>query len=80
MIMTCDMPISYIEENKRQRHVTLSFLKIDMRHGDPPSRGLGWETTDQLYFISEVTFSSCPLSKLFILFGGYERLSVIFHL
>ena len=30
---TCDM-----EENKRQRHVTLPFLKIDMRHGDPPPR------------------------------------------
>ena len=24
--------------NKRQGHGTLSFLKIDMRHGDPPSR------------------------------------------
>ena len=23
---------------KRQRHVTLAFLKIDMRHQDPPSR------------------------------------------
>ena len=31
--LTCDK-----EENKRQRHVTLSFLKFDMRHGDPPSR------------------------------------------
>ena len=30
---TCDM-----EENKRQRHVTLPFLKIDMRHGEFPSR------------------------------------------
>ena len=30
---TCDMAI-----NKRQRHVTLSFLKIDRRHEDPPSR------------------------------------------
>ena len=28
---TCDM-----EENKRQRHVTLPFLKMDMRHRDPP--------------------------------------------
>ena len=25
---------------KRQRHETLSFLKIDMRHGDAPSRAL----------------------------------------
>ena len=24
--------------NKRQRHATLSFLKIDMRHGHAPSR------------------------------------------
>ena len=24
--------------NKRQRHATLAFLKIDRRHGDPPSR------------------------------------------
>ena len=24
--------------NKRQRHATLTFLKIDMRHQDPPSR------------------------------------------
>ena len=24
--------------NKRQRHVTLAFLKIDMRHQDLPSR------------------------------------------
>ena len=31
---TCDMGI-----NKRQRHATLAFLKIDRRHGDPPSRG-----------------------------------------
>ena len=28
---TCDTG-----ENKRQRHVTLPFLKIDMGHGDPP--------------------------------------------
>ena len=25
-------------KNKRHRHATLAFLKIDMRHGDPPSR------------------------------------------
>ena len=24
--------------NKQQRHATLAFLKIDRRHGDPPSR------------------------------------------
>ena len=30
---TCDIAI-----NKRQRHATLAFLKIDRRHGDPPSR------------------------------------------
>ena len=30
---TCDMAI-----NRRQRHTTLAFLKIDRRHGDPPSR------------------------------------------
>ena len=24
--------------NKRQKHATLAFLKIDRRHGDPPSR------------------------------------------
>ena len=28
---TCDMV-----ENKGQRHATLAFLKIDMRHGGPP--------------------------------------------
>ena len=28
---TCDMAI-----NKRQRHATLAFLKIDRGHGDPP--------------------------------------------
>ena len=31
--LTCDMAI-----NKRQRHATLAFLKIDRRHQDPPSR------------------------------------------
>ena len=31
--VTCD-----IEENKRQRHATLPFLEIDMRHWGPPSR------------------------------------------
>ena len=31
--LTCDMSL-----NKRQRHVTLTFLKIDRRHGDLPSR------------------------------------------
>ena len=31
--LTCDMAI-----NKRQRHATLEFPKIDRRHGDPPSR------------------------------------------
>ena len=28
----------YIAINKRQRHATLAFLKIDRRHGDTPSR------------------------------------------
>ena len=32
--LTCD-----IEENKRQRHATLSFLKIDMLHWGPPVDG-----------------------------------------
>ena len=31
--LTCNMGI-----NKQQRHATLAFLKIDTRHGDPPSR------------------------------------------
>ena len=31
---TCD-----IRENKRQRHVTLPFLKIDMRRWGPPIKG-----------------------------------------
>ena len=31
---TCDM-----DKNKRQRHATLAFLKIDTRHGDPPVKG-----------------------------------------
>ena len=31
---TCNMAI-----NKRQRHVTLAFLKIDMRHWEPPIKG-----------------------------------------
>ena len=30
---------SDIEESKRQRHVTLPFLKIDMRHWGPPIKG-----------------------------------------
>ena len=30
---TCDL-----EENKRQRHVSLRLLKIYMRHGDPPPK------------------------------------------
>ena len=31
---TCD-----VVENKRQGHATLPFLKFDMRHWGPPSRG-----------------------------------------
>ena len=31
--LTCDMG-----KNQRHRHAMLTFLKIDMRHGDPPSR------------------------------------------
>ena len=27
-----------VRMNKRQRNATLAFLKIDRRHGDPPSR------------------------------------------
>ena len=41
--LTCDLAI-----NKGQRHVTLAFLKIDTRHGDPPSmapRGGGNQQT-----------------------------------
>ena len=35
--------IGDIRKNKRQRHVTLPFLKIDMRHRDPPVWGVwGW--------------------------------------
>ena len=33
---TCD-----IEENKRQRHATLPFLKIDTQHWDPPPPSKG---------------------------------------
>ena len=29
-----------MENIKRQRHATLAFLKIDIRHQDPPSRAL----------------------------------------
>ena len=36
---TCDMAI-----NKRQRHATLPFLKIDMRHWGPPIKGPYIET------------------------------------
>ena len=38
--MTWDIPflIFDIGGNRGQRHATSSFLKIDMRHGDPPSR------------------------------------------
>ena len=32
--LTCDMAI-----NKRQRHATLPFLKIDTRHWGPPVKG-----------------------------------------
>ena len=31
-------PTGDIALNKRQGHATLAFLKIDRRHGDPPSR------------------------------------------
>ena len=34
---TCD-----IGENKRQRHATETFLKIDMRHREPPVVVLGF--------------------------------------
>ena len=34
---TCDMGI-----NKRQGHAALAFLKIDRRHGGPPSRAPPW--------------------------------------
>ena len=54
---TCDMAI-----NKRQRHATLTFLKIDTRHWGPPVKGpihcmvpgkshgqVSWQTTQGSY-------------------------------
>ena len=40
--------------NKRQRCATLAFLKIDRRHGDPPSRAQDWlaaAVVDVLYLL-----------------------------
>ena len=39
-VVTCNIDlICDNEENKGHRHVTLPFLKIDMRHGEFPIKG-----------------------------------------
>ena len=41
IIVTCDINSTCdIGENKQQGHATLPFLKIDMRHWEPPIKGL----------------------------------------
>ena len=53
--LTCDMAI-----NERQRHATLAFLKIDRRHGEPPSRApaVDEQIPEQMecYFVSSSAY------------------------
>ena len=55
----------YIAINKRQRHATLAFLKIERRHGDPPVKGprdnVGWNPGEILQEVGEKIYQSGQL-------------------
>ena len=56
---TCDMV-----ENKGQRHATLAFLKIDMRHQDPPSRASIKQRTVQSKEHAMSLFPHCKIVRV----------------
>ena len=52
--------------NKQQIYATLEFLKIDRRHGDPPSRAQDW-------------LAAAVVDVLYLLDPGIAQLAIYIH-